>query len=60
MSRKDFRALAEAISSIKDSTERERIMQLIGEVCQSTNVNFDWSRWYIACNVFHCYEGQGY
>lgn len=51
MSRKHFKALAEAISQISDLRERERIAGLIGDVCCSCNGRFDWYRWRSACNV---------
>lgn len=51
MSRKHFRELAEAIATIKDDGERERVAGLIGGVCAGCNGNFNWSIWYSACNV---------
>jgi len=51
MSRKHFRALAQAIGGITDDNERFRVAQLIGAVCAGCNGNFKWSVWYSACNV---------
>ena len=51
MSRKHFRALADAISCITDDGERERVAHLIGGVCASCNENFNWSVWNNACDV---------
>ena len=51
MSRKHFRALAKAIAGIECADERERMTQLIGDVCASCNGNFNWSVWNNACRV---------
>ena len=51
MSRKHFAALAAAISGIKDAGERERMAQLIGNVCADCNDRFNWSTWRSACGV---------
>ena len=51
MSRKHFRALADAIAGIEDREERKRMAKLIGDVCQSCNGNFNWSVWNSACGV---------
>ena len=51
MSRKHFRALAEAIAGIEDAGERKRMGKLIGEVCAGCNGNFKWSIWWYACGV---------
>lgn len=51
MSRKHFRALAEAISGISCADERKRVAELIGDVCAGCNGNFNWSTWYSACGV---------
>ena len=51
MSRKHFRALAEAIAGINDADDRERTAKLIGNVCAGCNDNFNWSVWNNACRV---------
>ncbi len=51
MSRKHFRALAEAIAGIECPDERKRMALLIGNVCARCNGNFNWSMWYNACGV---------
>ncbi len=51
MSRKHFRALADAIAGIKDADDRKRTAKLIGEVCAGCNSNFNWSVWNNACRV---------
>jgi len=51
VSRKHFRALAEAIADIECPDERERMASLIGYVCASFNGNFNWSVWNNACGV---------
>lgn len=51
MSRKHFRALAEAIKGIDDANERKRMAELIGDVCASCNGNFNWFTWNCACGV---------
>lgn len=51
MSRKHFRALAEAISGISCADERKRVAKLIGDVCAGSNGNFNWSVWNNACRV---------
>ena len=42
MSKKHFRALAEAIASIADKAERERVCDLVGGVCIGCNGRFCW------------------
>jgi len=51
MSRKHFRALAEAIAGINDEGDRIHTAQLIGVVCAECNDRFNWATWYSACNV---------
>ncbi len=51
MSKKHFRALADAIASIADSTERERAARLVADVCIGFNGRFDRGRFYRACGV---------
>lgn len=51
MSRKHFKALAEAIKGIECSIERERMASLIGNVCAECNSNFNWSIWNNACGI---------
>jgi len=51
MSRKHFRALAEAISGISCAEERKRTAELVGAVCAGSNGRFNWSTWYSACGV---------
>jgi Ca2+-binding EF-hand superfamily protein len=51
MSRKHFKALAEAIKSISNEQERERVANLIAEVCASQNPRFSFTTFYRACGV---------
>lgn len=51
MSKKHFRALADAIATIANKTERERVARLIADVCNGFNGRFDRGRFYRACNV---------
>jgi hypothetical protein len=51
MSKKHFKALAEAIAQIADTEERERTASLVGRVCADCNDRFDWYRWRSACGV---------
>ena len=45
MSKKHFRALADAIASIADKAERERVCDLVGAVCAGCNGRFCWHTW---------------
>lgn len=49
MTKKHFKALAEAIRTVKDEEQRENLTALIGEVCDKLNFRFDWDRWEAAC-----------
>lgn len=51
MSKKHFRALADAIAAIANNKERERAARLIADVCIGFNGRFDRGRFYRACNV---------
>lgn len=51
MSRKHFRALAEAIAGIECPDERSRMADLVGTVCADCNDRFSWSTWRSACGV---------
>ena len=51
MSKKHFRALADAIANIADNVERERAARLVADVCIGFNGRFDRGRFYRACNV---------
>jgi len=51
MSKKHFRALADAIASIPNKAERGRVARLIADVCIGFNGRFDRGRFYRACNV---------
>lgn len=51
MSRKHFKALAEAIKGISDADERENTAELIGNVCADCNDRFNWDTWCVACGV---------
>jgi len=51
MTRKHFKMLADAISKLSIAVERERICELIGEVCAEANGRFDWYKWRIACKI---------
>jgi len=50
MSRKHFKAFAEAIASVDiDKNERATLVNLIGKVCADENKNFDWMKFGEAC-----------
>jgi len=51
MTRKHFKALAEAIATIKNKTERERVAVLIAGVCRDSNPNFNSGVFYKACQL---------
>jgi hypothetical protein len=51
MSKKHFRALADAIASIADKRERERAARLVADVCIGFNGRFDRGRFLRACGV---------
>jgi hypothetical protein len=51
MSKKHFRALADAIANIADKTERERAARLVADVCIGFNGRFDRGRFLRACGV---------
>lgn len=51
MSRKHFKAFAEAISEITDRVERIRVAQLVATVCKQSNSNFDYYKFMHACGV---------
>jgi hypothetical protein len=51
MSKKHFRALAEAIASIANKAERARAAHLVADVCIGFNGRFDRGRFYRACAV---------
>ncbi len=51
MSKKHFRALADAIARIADKAERERVCELVGAVCAGCNGRFCWYTWRAACGV---------
>ena len=49
MTRKHFRAIAEAISTIRYNQDRMNVAKLIGDVCAESNERFNRSTWYAAC-----------
>lgn len=54
MTRKHFKALAEAIATIKEDSmceEKERVINLVGRVCHESNGRFDWTRFREACHA---------
>jgi len=51
MSKKHFRALADAIASIANTAERQRAARLVADVCVGFNGRFDRGRFYRECNV---------
>jgi len=51
MSKKHFRALADAIASIDNSEERGRAARAVADVCAGFNELFDRGRFLRACNV---------
>jgi len=51
MTRKHYRALADAIATIDNPDHREEMAHLIGEVCRADNCRFDWYRWNCACRT---------
>ena len=51
MTRKHFMLLAEIISELKNSEERKRMADVIGNVCADSNKHFDWTRWRSACGA---------
>ena len=51
MSKKHFKAFAEAISGIENDEERGRVARIVADVCKGENGRFDYGRFYAACNV---------
>lgn len=51
MTRKDFRAMAQAVKEIKNAQERLRMARTLAEMCRASNPRFDWVRFARACNV---------
>jgi len=51
MTKKHFRAFADAIANIDDRTERERVASLVANVCRQFNSRFDRERFLRACGV---------
>ena len=51
MTKKHFKALAEAIAKIEPKTQRAVIAKEIGIVCKENNSRFNWVIWYEACQV---------
>lgn len=51
MSRKHYVALAKAIAIITSDDERNRVANLIAEVCSANDPRFDWRKFLQACNV---------
>ena len=53
MTKKDYKVLAEAISTIQNNADRKSMSDLIGKICHrrhSGTTEFNWSKWYDACN----------
>lgn len=51
MSRKDFNALARAISQITNMVDRGRVADLIADTCAASNPRFDRRRFLAACGL---------
>jgi len=51
MTRKHFKALAEAIAELGNAADRARMAELVGDVCASQNCHFDWTIWRKACRA---------
>jgi len=51
MTRKDFKAIAEAIAKIEDLQIRVTIAEAMARTCAQDNPRFDQSRFYEACGV---------
>ena len=51
MTKKHFEAFAEAIRTITNCQERQRVAEMIAGVCQQSNGRFDTRRFFRACNV---------
>ena len=51
MSRKHFIEFARAISQISDDEERKRVAELVANVCNQLNPNFNRTKFMEACNV---------
>jgi len=50
MTKKHFKAFAEAIARIGSIEDRKKMEDFIGQVCSRENSMFDWARWHNACN----------
>jgi hypothetical protein len=51
MTRKDFRAIAEAIAKIEDLETRVLIAEAMARTCAQDNPRFNPSKFYEACGV---------
>jgi len=51
MTRKHFKAIAEAISRIKDEGDRCDVAYRIARVCATSNPRFNFSKFMEACNA---------
>lgn len=51
MTKKHFKAFAEAIAEIRCNAERKRTAHLVAAVCRQFNYNFDYDRFLEACHV---------
>lgn len=51
MTKKHLKAIADAITDVKNTNERIRLAVRIGKVCETLNSKFDWRKWDKACNV---------
>ena len=51
MTKKDFKALAEAIKGLPPDPDKREIARAIAKVCTDTNSRFDWQKFYKACDV---------
>lgn len=51
MSRKHFKALADAISQIPDMANRKLVANIVGSVCKQCNSRFDFHKFFLACGI---------
>jgi len=49
MTKKHFKALAQAIASLPSNPTKDQVMETIAGVCRTFNFNFDTNRFYDAC-----------
>ncbi len=51
MTRKHFKAIAEAIAKITDDYQRAELAESVADVCKASNPNFKRDLFYRACGV---------